>query len=92
MKLDMVNTIRADVFKYVKYCRKTYDIVFADPPYELEQTDILPLLIFENNLLKEEGWFILEHSKKHDFSAHANCFNKRVYGSVNFSFFKDIKN
>ena len=92
LNLERINPIKSDVFKFVKYCRKTYDIIFADPPYELQQIDILPSLIFENNLLKEKGWFILEHSKKHDFSTHSNYFDSRVYGSVNFSFFKDVKN
>ncbi len=92
LNLEKIKPIKADVFKFIKYCGKTYDIIFADPPYKLEQIDILPSLIFENNLLKERGWFILEHSKKHDFVRHSNYFDRRVYGSVNFSFFKDLKN
>jgi len=92
LNLERINPIKADVFKFIKYCRKTYDIIFADPPFKLEQIDILPSLIFENNLLKEKGWFILEHSKKHDFVRYPYYFDCRVYGSVNFSFFKELEN
>jgi 16S rRNA (guanine966-N2)-methyltransferase len=47
LNLERIKPIKADVFKFIKYCRKTYDIIFADPPYELEQIDILPSLIFK---------------------------------------------
>ena len=92
LNFNVINPIKYDVFGYIKYCRKTYDIIFADPPYELKHIDTLPSLIFENNLLKDKGWFILEHSKKHDFVTNPNYFDSRTYGSVNFSFFRDIEN
>ena len=64
------------------------DLIFADPPYELQGLETLPNLIFENNLLKEGGLFVLEHGKKDNFENHPNFVERRVYGSVNFSIFK----
>ena len=55
---------------------------------ELQGLETLPNLIFENNLLKEGGLFVLEHGKKDNFENHPNFVERRVYGSVNFSFFK----
>ena len=65
--------------------------IFADPPYELQGLETIPSLIFENNLLKEEGLLVLEHGKKDNFEDHPNFVERRVYGSVNFSFFEKLK-
>ena len=82
-----LNTIKADVFKYLQAARETFDFIFADPPYDLAHVDTLPLIVFEKDLLKEDGLFVLEHSKNYDFSNHENFAETRCYGSVNFSFF-----
>ena len=87
---NAINLLHEDAFKYIRNCIKAYDIVFADPPYDLPQLEDIPSLIFENDLLKGDGWFIFEHSRKQDFSALPECFDTRVYGGVNFSFFKKI--
>ena len=88
VKTDKCIPIRGDVFKFIKGGREQFDFIFADPPYELKGLETIPDLIFENNLLKEEGLFILEHGKKDNFEAHPNFVERRVYGSVNFSLFK----
>ena len=88
LKIKSIILIQSDAFKYIRNCRKTYDIIFADPPYDLPKLESLPSLIFENDLLKENGWFIIEHSRRQDFTERPDCFDKRVYGSVHFSFFR----
>ena len=65
-----------------------FDMIFADPPYALKEIPTIPDLIFEKGLLKEDGLFILEHGKDHDFSEHPHFVEHRSYGSVNFSLFK----
>ena len=55
---------------------------------ELKELGTLPELIFKNNLLKEDGLFVLEHGKQNNFEDHPHFVERRVYGSVNFSFFK----
>ncbi len=87
---NAINLVHEDAFRYIRNCIKAYDIVFADPPYDLARIEHIPALIFENDLLKGDGWFIFEHSRRQDFSALPECFDTRVYGSVNFSFFKKI--
>ncbi len=83
-----LTVIRGDALKYISSCRMQFDFIFADPPYAMEQLPTLPDLIFEKGLLKENGWFVLEHSANNDFSAHPHFIEHRNYGSVNFSFFK----
>ncbi|MCQ2313318.1 MAG: 16S rRNA (guanine(966)-N(2))-methyltransferase RsmD [Paludibacteraceae bacterium] len=83
-----VRLVRADAFKYIRACHIQYDFIYADPPYALEQLPTLPDLIFEQEILKPEGLFVLEHSKNNDFSQHPHWQETREYGSVHFSFFK----
>lgn len=87
VKTDKCLPIRGDVFKYIQGSREQFDFIFADPPYELPNLETIPDLIFANNLLKENGLFVLEHGKKNSFETHPHFVEKRMYGSVNFSFF-----
>jgi 16S rRNA G966 N2-methylase RsmD len=80
--------IKGDVFRFIKSCRLQFDFIFADPPYALKELSTLPDLIFEKNLLKPDGNFVLEHGKDYDFSQHPSFIDHRSYGSVNFSLFR----
>jgi 16S rRNA (guanine(966)-N(2))-methyltransferase RsmD len=80
--------IRGDVFRFVKSCKQQFDFIFADPPYALKELPTIPDLIFEKNLLKEDGIFVFEHGKDYDFSQHPHFVEHRSYGSVNFSLFR----
>lgn len=80
--------LRTDAFLYLNHCHEQFDIIFADPPYQLEELVTLPDIILSRGLLKDDGIFILEHGKAHSFSTHPCLCDHRTYGSVNFSFFK----
>ena len=80
--------IRGDVFRFIKSCRQQYDLIFADPPYALEQLPQIPDLVIGRQLLKDGGIFVFEHGKDHDFTQHPNFIEHRQYGSVNFTLFR----
>ena len=80
--------IKGDVFRFIKSCHQQFDLIFADPPYALEKLGELPQLIFDGNLLKPGGVFVLEHGKNYDFSSAERFLEHRHYGSVNFSLFR----
>lgn len=88
MKINEVLALRSDVFKYIGDCQQQYNIIFADPPYDLEAIPSLPDLIFEHDLLLPQGMFVLEHPKTLSFKDHPRFLMHRHYGSVNFSFFE----
>ena len=77
--------LKGDVFKYVRACKEHYDLIFADPPYTLENLKDIPDVALP--LLAEDGLLILEHGKDYDFSGHQHFREHRAYGSVNFSIF-----
>jgi len=87
LKSDELTVYKTDVFRFLQKCNEKFDIIFADPPYNLKTLASIPGLIFENDILSEGGIFIMEHSKEYDFSGLPLFKEKRVYGSVNFSIF-----
>lgn len=88
---SQINVSRADVFEYLKKNRnrKTYELIVADPPFEMEvpKYEELISLVLNNNYLKENGVFILEHQSRTKLQ-HPNLTDTRKYGNVSFSFFK----
>jgi 16S rRNA (guanine966-N2)-methyltransferase len=79
---------RADAFRFLKQTVQDYDIIFADPPFDLRKLEELPEIIFSRSLLRPGGWFILEHGKNHEFSGNPRFRELRKYGSVHFSIFE----
>ena len=88
LKIENLSVFKADVFKFLDTCRLRFDLIFADPPYELERLAEIPNLIFSKNILADDGLLILEHSTKHNFANHPCFTDHRNYGNVNFSFFE----
>ena len=88
MHTENLEAIREDVFQFLRHPFGEYDLVYADPPYDMEGTDSLPDLVFGSGILKGNGLFVLEHSKGHDFSLHPGFDQHRKYGNVHFSFFR----
>lgn len=82
--------MRGDVFKYLERCESSFDIVFADPPYDHPRFAEIPKCILESGAVKSGTLFIMEHSKAYDFSELPGFEEHRVYGSVNFSIFRVI--
>lgn len=88
LNFDCLSPVRADAFRFLRHTPASYDIIFADPPFELKELDQIPDLVFSRDLLKPGGWFILEHGKDYDFSSHQLFRELRKYGSVHFSIFE----
>ena len=88
LNMQQLTCIRTDVFRFIKTAKQQYDLIFADPPYDLPQLNTIPDMIFQHNLLTPNGLLILEHSKTYDFSAHQHFSRQRDYGKVNFTFYK----
>jgi 16S rRNA (guanine(966)-N(2))-methyltransferase RsmD len=89
-KMENIRMYKSDVFSFLKKEEQVYDIIFADPPYEMdsEKFQSLPEFVFNKNMLKENGWLIIEHGERTIFKDHKHFVEHRKYGNVNFSIFK----
>ena len=85
--IDNAQTLKGDAFVYLRKTTEKFDIVFADPPFDLNSVNEIPDAVFTNDILEEDGIFILEHSKENNFASHPHFTETRRYGKVNFSFF-----
>lgn len=85
-----ITTIKSDVYKFLEKNNSTYDLIFADPPYHLEQKDFEKIvhLVFERNLLEDIGMLIIEHSKDTKLEHLDHFAFSRSYGGTTFSFFE----
>lgn len=85
-----VYPVRSDVFQYLERCGRSFDLIFADPPYGMEKGQLQELLhlVVQNELLAPEGILILEHDKGTDLSDLPGFTEHRAYGGSVFSFFE----
>lgn len=81
------HAVKADVFSYIKSDRSTYDVIFADPPFDMEGTESLPALIRESGLLAPDGLLLVEHYRRLNLSNDVWFDVCRKYSNINFSFF-----
>jgi 16S rRNA (guanine(966)-N(2))-methyltransferase RsmD len=87
--LDLhIKTVKSDVFDFLKQCVDPYDLIFADPPYAIENLHEIHLHVFERRLLSPGGLLIIEHGPKTKLEALEHFLYQRKYGNVNFSFFQ----
>lgn len=85
-----IQTVKSDVVKFLTATHESFDIIFADPPYDFSAETISEMtsVVFERNLLKPEGVCIIEHAKHTDISQLNRWTEARKYGSSVFSFFE----
>ncbi|MEL6636457.1 MAG: RsmD family RNA methyltransferase [Bacteroidota bacterium] len=83
-----LRVVKSDVFKFMKYCGEQFDYIFAGPPYGLSTIDTIPDRVFEHQLLRKAGLFVMEHNPNHGYEDHPNFLESRHYGKTIFSFFQ----
>lgn len=77
-----------DALRFIERATRSFDLIFADPPYALRELPELPDRVMNSGLVHEGTIFVLEHGKNNDFSQRPDFLEHRAYGSVNFSFFR----
>lgn len=87
LDFESIRVIKKDAFKWISNYEGQADIIFADPPFDMEETLKLPELILKNNKLLPGGCLIIEHPSSIQFDTIKEFAYAKTYGSVNFSFF-----
>lgn len=91
-QLDAIGceTFKSDVFVFLKNCAETFDVIFADPPFDLPIIERIPQLITERNLLNKNGILVLEHASDRVVDFNGMTKETRKYGNVSFSFYTQV--
>jgi 16S rRNA (guanine966-N2)-methyltransferase len=90
LKISNLQIIRDDSFHFIQKSKQQYDLIFADPPFDMKNFTELPGKVLSANILQPDGLLIVEHNKYHSFDNLPEFFELRKYGSVNFSFFRSL--
>ena len=85
---DNVILYQGDTNKVLTEIKDKVDVIFADPPYALEDLATLPDKVFAKDILHPGAYFILEHPEEHNFESHPYFVKEKKYGNVHFSFFE----
>lgn len=86
-----MSVIKTNVFALLPTLRRNFSLIFADPPFDSNDAQKLPDIIFQQKLLAPDGWLVIEHPRKMKFAEHPNFSEHREYGKVNFSFFRNLE-
>jgi 16S rRNA (guanine966-N2)-methyltransferase len=86
---DLIKVYKEDVFKYLQYESGQFDLIFADPPYDLNRIPEIPLIVFTKQLLPPGGLLIVEHQSMQNLGNHPAFVEQRRYGHSSFSFFRN---
>lgn len=86
--LTEIDIQKADVFKFLENHQQRYQIIFADPPYDLPTIPLIPELVIKNNLLTDNGLLIVEHPSLLKMKDQPGFKETRRYGNSSFSFFE----
>ncbi|MES2418665.1 MAG: RsmD family RNA methyltransferase [Bacteroidota bacterium] len=88
--LSEIEPHKADVFKLLTQEKHQYQIIFADPPYNLPQIPKIAQLVIENKLLTPNGMLIIEHPSMLKLNQLPGYTQTRKYGNSSFSFFEPL--
>jgi len=85
-----IHVVASAATSFLKKASGTYDLIFADPPYDMNQSDfeMLVMLVFERNLLAAGGIMVIEHSRYTKMEALPHFSFQRSYGGAYFTFFE----
>ncbi|MFD2288156.1 16S rRNA (guanine(966)-N(2))-methyltransferase RsmD [Pedobacter petrophilus] len=90
-EFEQVEVRKGDVFKMLAQMTGTYDLIFADPPYNMPNIPQLPILVKERQLLKPDGLLVVEHQSHMKLNNQPGYTETRKYGNSSFSFFEYVE-
>ncbi len=91
LRIENLKAVKMDVFRFIDNCADQFDFIFAGPPYALTTIDDLPKRIFEKQLLRKSGWFVLEHTPRNDYKSFPYYSSERNYGTTIFTVFIETR-
>ncbi len=85
-----IDAQKGDTFKFLAQDNNQYELIFADPPYDLPNISMIPQLVIQNNLLSDNGTLIVEHPPMLKLNQLSGFTEVRKYGNSSFSFFEKV--
>jgi len=84
--VDVSSILQMDVSSFLdRAAPDSFKLILADPPYRMD--GLVELVSGILRILAPQGYFVLEHDRRIDFSAHASLVASRRYGRTVVSVF-----
>ena len=87
LNLDLT-IIHKDAISYLEQNNLKFNLIFADPPYDIHEQLYSKIIFLSRRSLSLNGLLIIEHNKIVNFSDLDGFSYERKYGNNMFSFFK----
>lgn len=81
LNINEVTLIKQDFLQFLKHTNETYDVIFLDPPYHKHLIQPSLNIIFERQLLNEDGIIICEYEDE-IFKCPYPIWKEKKYGSI----------
>ncbi len=85
------STYQSDAVKALsRLAGNSYDIVFADPPYEIDPWKEIIAELQRNDMLEPDAWVIAEHGSRNplpDEISGAHVINRKRYGDTSITIY-----
>ena len=89
---DRASTYQTDAIRVLRrLAGKTYDLVFADPPYDIDPWQEIIGELHLHKLLKPDAWIFAEHSSRNtlpDQISEAKAISRKRYGDTSITIYK----
>ncbi len=82
-----ITAIQEECFHFLEQNLISYDLIFADPPYDFEIKNYENIVLLSKKQLSMNGIIIIEHFKQKELSKIQGFSFERIYGNNTFSFF-----
>jgi 16S rRNA (guanine966-N2)-methyltransferase len=79
------------VQKFAHLAPRSFDIVYADPPFPMKGKQALSLKVAEADLVKTDGLYIIHYPREDDLEDRIGpltCFDERKYGRSMLRFYR----
>ena len=87
-EVDQWEIIKEKVERFLNSTKEQFDLIYADPPYNMPNQDKVIEKIFANKLLANDGILVWEHEKSVDFSGVISFKEERRFGDTSLSLFE----
>ena len=85
-----VDIFPMDAMHYLRETQEKYSVIFADPPYEFEETGTIPSVVFTHHRLARHGYLLMEHASSLSFQTTPlyNAGPEKKFGRTIVTFFQ----
>ena len=89
-KLSNFCVFKSDCQSFLLQAKRTYDIILLDPPYKSGLYEKCLQIIFDKNLLNDDGKIVCEHDNDFVFEKYSDkVFCTKKYGNTSVSYLKN---